>query len=88
MRGGFLSRRDDAVITLAPAVVLTAVGLPLLVVVDSALVAAMVLAGLVANAAGIGNDLADALALRKLPAGTLLYYTDDAQLAYEPATAS
>jgi hypothetical protein len=86
-RGGFLSRRADAGITLAPAVVLTAVGLLLLVVVDSPLVAALVVAGLVANAAGIGSDLADALALRKLPPGTLLYYGDGAQLAYEPAAA-
>jgi hypothetical protein len=67
--------------------VLTVVGLLLLVVVDSPLVAALVVAGLVANAAGIGNDLADALALRQLPPGTLLYYGDDGQFAYEPATA-
>lgn len=87
LHGGFLSRRDDAVITLAPAVVLTGVGLPLLVVVDSPLVAALVVAGLVANAAGIGSDLADAHALRKLPPGTLLYYGDDGQFAYEPTTA-
>lgn len=85
LRGGFLSRRADASITLAPAVVLTVVGLGLLVVVNSPLVAAMVVAGLVANAAGIGSDLADALALWKLPPGTLLYYTDSGQLAYEPA---
>jgi hypothetical protein len=86
-RGGFLTRRADALVTLAPAVVLTAVGLPLLVVVDSAVAAAIVVAGLVTNAAGVGTDLADVLALRKLPSGTLLYYTDSGQLAYEPATA-
>jgi hypothetical protein len=87
LRGGFLTRRADILVTLAPAVVLTGVGLPLLVVVESAVAAAMVLTGLVANAAGIGSDLADALALRKLPPGTLLYYGDDAQFAYEPAAA-
>jgi hypothetical protein len=87
LSGGFLSRRADAGITLAPAVVLTVVGVPLLAVVDSPLVAAVVFAGLVANAAGIGSDLADALALRELPAGTLLYYGDGGQFAYEPATA-
>jgi hypothetical protein len=85
LRGGFLTRRMDALMTLAPAVVLTAVGLPLLVVVESAVAAAIVVTGLVTNAAGVGSDLADVLALRKLPAGTLLYYTDDGQLAYEPA---
>lgn len=85
LHGGFLSRRADAGITFAPAVVLTAVGLALLLVVNSPLVAAMVVAGLVANAAGIGSDLADVLALRELPPETLLYYTDDGQLAYEPA---
>lgn len=87
LRGGFLTRRVDALVTLVPAVVLTIVGLPLLVVVDSAVAAAIVVTGLVTNAAGIGSDLADALALRELPAGTLLYYTEDGQLAYEPATA-
>jgi hypothetical protein len=87
LRGGFLSRRGDAVVTLAPAVVLTVVGVVLLAVVDSSLVAAVMLTGLVANAAGIGSDLADALALRRLPAGTLLYYGDDTQFAYEPAAA-
>jgi hypothetical protein len=83
--GGFLSRRADVLVTLAPAVVLTVVGVPLLVV-NPALVAAMVLAGLIANMVGVGHDFADALALRKLPPGTLLYYGDDEQFAYEPAT--
>jgi hypothetical protein len=87
LHGGFLSRRGDVVVTLAPAVVLTVVGVALLTVVDSPLVAAVVLTGLVANAAGIGSDLADALALRTLPPGTLLYYGNDAQFAYEPAAA-
>jgi hypothetical protein len=85
LRGGFLSRRGDVVVTLAPAVVLTVVGVVLLAVVESPLAAAVVLTGLVANAAGIGSDLADALALRTLPPGTLLYYGDGAQFAYEPA---
>jgi hypothetical protein len=85
LRGGFLTRQAEALVTLVPAVVLTALGLPLLVVVDSAVAAAIVIAGLVTNAAGIGSDLADVLALRKLPVETLLYYTEDGQLAYEPA---
>ena len=88
LRGGFLTRQAEALTTLAPAVVLTAVGLPLLVVVDSAVAAAIVLTGLVTNAAGVGSDFADVLALRELSAGTLLYYTEDGQLAYEPAIAS
>jgi hypothetical protein len=88
LRGGFLSRRADAVVTLAPAVVLTVVGLSLLVVIDSPLVAAMVLVGVIANAAGTGSDLATVLALRQLPPGTLLYYGEDAQLAYEPDIAA
>jgi uncharacterized membrane protein len=86
LRGGFLSRRADAVITLAPAVVLTVVGLPVLVLVESAFGAAIVLTALVTNAAGIGSDLAAVLALRQLPPGTLLYYGNDAQLAYEKDT--
>ena len=32
---------------------------------------------------GIGSDLAALLALRRLPPGTLLYYGEDIQLAYE-----
>jgi hypothetical protein len=88
LRGGFLSRGGDVVVTLAPAVVLTVVGVVLLVVVvESPLAAAVVLTGLVANAAGIGSDLADGLALRTLPPGTLLYYDDATQFAYEPAAA-
>lgn len=87
LRGGFLTRRADVLVTLAPAVVLTVLGLPLLVVVDSALAAAVVLTGLVANAAGVGSDLADVLALREYPSGTLLYYTEDGQFVYEPAAA-
>lgn len=87
LRGGFLTRRADVLVTLAPAVVLTVLGLPLLVVVDSALAAAIVLTGLVANAAGVGSDLADVLALGEYPPGTLLYYTEDGQFVYEPATA-
>jgi hypothetical protein len=82
--GGFLSRRADAVITLAPAVVLTAVGLPVLVVIDSPFGAAIVVTALVTNVAGIGSDLGAVLALRQLPPGTLLYY-GETQLAYEPA---
>lgn len=46
----------------------------------------MVLVGVIANAAGTGSDLATVLALRRLPPETLLYYGEDAQLAYEPAT--
>jgi hypothetical protein len=88
LQGGFLSRRDDVLITLAPAVGLTVVGLPLLVVVDSSLGAAMVMVALIANAAGTGSDLATVLELRRLPPGTLLYYGKDAQLAYEPAVAA
>jgi hypothetical protein len=87
LRGGLLSRREDALITLAPAVVLTVVGLPLLLVIESSLGAAVVLVGVIANAAGTGSDLATVLALRQLPPGTLLYYSEDAQLAYEPDTA-
>ena len=86
LRGGFLTRGAEALVTLAPAVVLTAVGLPLLVVVEPAVAAAIVVTGLVTNAAGVGSDLADVLALRELPPGTLLYYAEDGQLAYEPAT--
>ena len=85
--GGFFTRRTDVLVTLAPLVVLTVVGLPLLVVVDSALAAAVVLTGLVANAAGVGSDLADVLALREHPPGTLLYYAEGGQLVYEPTTA-
>lgn len=84
VRGGFLSRRDDILITLAPAIALTVIGLPLLLVIESSLGAAMVLVGVIANAAGTGSDLATVLALRRLPPGTLLYYSEDAQLAYEP----
>lgn len=87
LQGGFLSRQDDVLITLAPAVGLTVVGLPLLVVIESPVGAAMVMVGLIANAAGIGNDLAAVFALRELPPGTLLYYGEDAQLAYEPGPA-
>jgi hypothetical protein len=85
LHGGFLSRRADAVITLAPAVVLTVVGLPVLVVIDSPFGGAIVVTALVTNVAGIGSDLGAVLALRQLPPGTLLYYGEDAQLAYEPA---
>lgn len=84
LRGGFLSRRSDALISLAPAIVLTVVGVPLLVVVDSAFVAAIVVTAMVTNAAGSGSDLADVLALGRLPAGTLVYYGEGSQLAYEP----
>jgi hypothetical protein len=84
VQGGFLSRRNDAMITLAPAVVLTVVGLALLVGIESSVGAAMVMVGLIANAAGTGSDVATVLALRRLPPGTLLYYGEDAQLAYEP----
>jgi uncharacterized membrane protein (Fun14 family) len=87
LRGGFLTRRGEALVTLAPAVVVTVVGVPLLVMVESAVAAAMVLTLLVTNAAGVGSDLADVLALQELQPGTLLYYTEDRQLAYEPATA-
>ena len=84
LRGGFLTRRAEALVSLAPLVVLTAVGVPLLVV-ESSVAAAMVLTLLVTNVAGVGSDLADVLALDEFPPGTLFYYTDDAQLAYEPA---
>jgi hypothetical protein len=84
LRGGFLSRQADALITLAPAVVVTAVGLPVLVLVESPLGAALVVTALVTNVAGIGSDLGTVLALRRLPSGTLLYYGENAQLAYEP----
>lgn len=86
LRGGFLTRQADAVITLAPAVMLTLGGFPLLIVMDSSVAAAIVVTGLVANTAGIGSDLADMLTLRKFPPGTLLYYTAESQLAYEPTT--
>ncbi len=82
--GGFLSRRADAMISLAPAVVLTIVGLPLLVVVESAFGVAIVATALVTNVAGSGRDIASVLALRQLPPGSLLYYSDT-QLAYEPS---
>jgi hypothetical protein len=79
------SRGAAVLITLAPVVVvLTAVGLPILVLVESPFGAAIVVTALVTNAAGIGSDLGTVLALRRLPPGTLLYYSDDAQLAYEP----
>ena len=84
LRGGFLTRRAEALVSLAPLVVLTAVGAPLLVMVESAVAAAVVLTLLVTNAAGVGSDLADVLALGELPPGTLLYYAEDSQLAYEP----
>jgi hypothetical protein len=84
LRGGFLSRQADALITLAPAVVLTVIGLLLLVLVDSAFGATIVVTALVTNAAGIGSDLGTVLALRQLPPRTLLYYGENAQLAYEP----
>jgi hypothetical protein len=50
----------------------------------TALVKAVVLTGLVANTADIRSDFVDVLVLRKLPSGTLLYYGDGAQFAYEP----
>jgi hypothetical protein len=71
------------VITLAPAVVLTVIGLPLLVVIDTPFGAAIVVTALVTNVAGVGSDLGTVLALRQLPPGTLLYY-EETQLAYEP----
>jgi hypothetical protein len=86
LRGGFLTRRAEALVSLAPAVVLTVVGVPLLVV-ESSVAAAMVLTLLVTNAAGVGSDLADVLALGELPPGTLLYYAEEGQLAYEPTAA-
>lgn len=86
LRGGFLTRRAEALVSLVPLVVLTVVGAPLLVVVDSSVAAAMVVTLLVTNAAGVGSDLADVLALGELPVGTLLYYIDGGQLAYEPNT--
>jgi hypothetical protein len=87
LRGGFLTRRAEALVSLVPLVVLTVVGVPLLVMVESAVAAAMVVTLLVTNAAGVGSDLADVLALRELPPGTLLYYAEEGQLAYEPTTA-
>ncbi|WP_435078570.1 DUF3267 domain-containing protein [Halococcus sp. AFM35] len=87
LRGGFLTRRAEALVTLAPLVMLTVVGVPLLVMVESAVAAAVVLTLLVTNAAGVGSDLADVLALRELPPGTLLYYAEEGQFAYEPTTA-
>lgn len=84
LRGDFLSRRTDVLITLAPVVVLTAVGLPLLGMVESAFGAALVVTALVANVAGMGSDLAAVLALRRLPPGTLFYYGEKAHLASEP----
>lgn len=85
LRGGFFTRRAEVLVSLAPLVILTVVGVSLLVVVDSSVAAAMVVTGLVTNAAGVGSDFADVLAVGELPAGTLLYYTDDRQLAYEPS---
>lgn len=64
---------------------LTVIGLPLLVIVDSAFGAAIVVVALVTNAAGIGSDLVTVLALRRLPPRTLVYYGDNSQLAYESA---
>lgn len=87
LRGGFLTRRAEALVSLAPLVMLTVVGVPLLAVVDSSVAAAMVLTLLVTNAAGVGSDLADVLALREFPPRTLLYYAEKGQLAYEPVTA-
>jgi hypothetical protein len=86
LHGGFLSRQADALITLAPAVVLTAVGLLVLILVESPFGTALVVTALVTNAAGIGSDLAAVFALRQLPSGTLLYYGEEAQLAYEKDT--
>ena len=87
LRGGFLMRRAEALVSLAPLVVLTGVGVPLLVMVESSVAAAVVLTLLVTNAAGVGSDLADVLALEELPPGTLLCYTEKRQLAYEPVAA-
>lgn len=85
LHGGFLSRRADATISLAPSILLTVVGLPLLIVVESAFGAALVTTALIANVAGSGSDLASVLALRQLPPGSLLYYSEITQLAYEPS---
>ena len=87
LRGGFLTRRAEALVSLVPLVVLTVVGVPLLVMVESAVAAAMVVTLLVTNAAGVGSDLTDVLALREFPPRTLLYYAEEGQLAYEPTTA-
>lgn len=78
------SRGAAVLITLAPVVVLTAVSLPILVLVESPFGAAIVVTTLVTNVAGIGSDLGTVLVLRRLPPGTLLYYSDEAQLPYEP----
>ena len=81
--GEFLSRREDALVTLAPLVVLTVLGLVLLVIGPQWLsLAALVV--LIMNAAGSGSDLAAALRLRHFPPGTLTYYVDGRLVLYEP----
>ena len=82
--GDFLSRQGDALVTLAPLVILTVLGLVLLAVGPQWLsLAALVV--LIMNAAGSGSDLAAALRLRQFPPGTLTYYVDGRLVLYEPA---
>jgi hypothetical protein len=82
--GAFLSRGEDALISIAPLVSLTVVGLVLLWTGPQwlALVALVVL---IINAAGSGSDLTAALRLWRFPAGTLTYYVDGRLVLYEPA---
>lgn len=82
--GEFLSRREDALVTLAPLVVLTILGLVLLVIGPQWL-SLTALVVLIMNAAGSGSDLAAALRLRNFPSGTLTYYVDGRLMLYEPA---
>ena len=82
--GEFLSRREDALVTLAPLVALTILGLVLLTVGPQWLsLAALVV--LIMNAAGSGSDLATTLRLRHFPSGTFTYYVDGRLVLYEPA---
>lgn len=84
LHGGFLSRHADALIALAPALALTVAGLPLLVIVESTVGVTIVTTALVTNVAGSGKDIASVLALRQLPPGSRLYYSNT-QLVYEPS---
>lgn len=80
----FLSRSEDALVTLAPLVSLTVAGLFLLWAGPQWL-ALTALVVLIINAAGSGNDISVALRLRRFPAGTLTYYVDGRLMLYEPA---
>jgi len=80
-----ITRRDNAIVAVAPLVVLTPIGVALVPVVDG-LVLLVVFFVLVLNTASAAGDLYLLARLARMPPGTVLYDVSvDEMLVYEPA---